>query len=187
MINKELFFNEVDELITINKSIDKNDFELLYFALKKEKGEINVGFLADKIVKNLSGGIFTKEIMISWEFLQTEIGRALIKAKFEMGNDIYFTSDVADITGYSKQFIGQEIKSGNIEYEKRKGIIFFRESSLNRYLTKKKINALEKKHEIVYECQKEKLISVGFEGEEDYNVIRKIDKKRTTPKITKKN
>lgn len=182
MINKDLFFKEVNELITINKSIDKTDFELLYFALIKEKGEFNVGFLADKIVKNLSGGVLTKEIMISWEFLQTEIGRALIKAKFEIGNDIYFTSDVVDITGYSKQFIGQEIKSENIEYEKRKGIIFFRESSLNRYLSKKKINALEKKHEIVYECQKEKLVSVGFEGEEDYNVIRKTGEKENNSK-----
>jgi len=168
MINKNLFFKEVEELITKNNRIDKVDFELLYSVLEEGKNEINTGFLADRIVSSLAG-IFTKELLISWEFLQTEVGRALIKAKFEMSNDIYFTNDIVEITGYSKQFISQEIKSGNIEYEKRKGIIFFRESAVNKYLAKKKINILNKKQEITYKGQIEHLISVGYEGEEKYN------------------
>lgn len=166
MINKELFFKEVENLIIINNRVDKADFELLYICLT-EKNSVNSGFLADKIVGSLSGA-FTNETMISWEFLQTEVGRALVKAKFEMSNDIYFISDISDITGYSKQFIGQEIKANNIEYEKRKGTVFFRESAVNKYLFKKKINILNKKKEITYKCQIESLLSVGFEVEEEY-------------------
>lgn len=37
--------------------------------------------------------------MVSWEFLSSEIGRALLKAKFEVGNDVYFIMDLAKSWG----------------------------------------------------------------------------------------
>lgn len=168
MINKELYFNELDELLMKNSNLDRTDFELLYEVLESKNITTDTAFLADKIVKSLSGGVFT-HTMISWEFLSSEIGRALLKAKFDIANNIYFSSDLADILNCSRQFITKIIKNGDIKYQKRGGIIYFMESDVREYLLqKKKINLINEKKEITYNEAKEKFICGNFERESEY-------------------
>lgn len=170
MINKKIYFKEVEELFNNNKNqnLEKADFEILYMALIGKNKEVDLGYLADKIVKSLSADIFNK-VMVSWDFLQTEIGRALIKAKFEMSNNIYFISDLAEILECSKQNISKDVNNEKIEYEKRKGIVYFRESAVNDYLAYKgKLEAIERKKEYVYEELKEEVIGGGYEREAEY-------------------
>ena len=168
MINKDLYFMELEELLNKNNNLNKDDFILLYeIVTDLTTEETGISSLADKIVKNLSGNIF--ESMISWDFLNTEIGKALIKAKFGIGNDIFFTNDLASILSCSKQFISKEIKSGNIQAKKRGGIIYFTENDIRQYLSKKKKKMSVEKKEIIYEETKEKFDSSHFERENNYN------------------
>lgn len=167
MINKEEYFAEVDELVSKNKSLDKVDFEILYEVLEGKKYTIDATFLADKIVKNLSGNMFT-QTMISWEFLDSEIGRALIKAKFDVGSKIYFTSDVAELMGCSRQFISKEMGDENINYHQRGGIKYFMEKDVKEYMTKKNKLPLQEKQESTYEEIREKIISGEYERESEY-------------------
>lgn len=166
MINKELFFQQVDELSKV-KNIDRTDFELLHELLVNNSSSVDPGYLADKIVTQLSNDFYS-QTMISWEFLQTPIGKALIEAKFGISNDIYFISDLAEIMGCSRQFISKEIKNENIKYEKRGGIIFFREKYVNEYLKKKSVDILDNNKNDKYQTSKESIINGGFEREEKY-------------------
>lgn len=170
-MNKELYFTEVEEIIKANKFnelVVKADFELLYLIVTNQNKEVDGGYVADKIISSLSGSFFTK-VMVSWDFLQGEVGRALIKAKFQVSNDIYFSDDLVSITGYSRQYISKAIKEGKLKGEKRKGTIIFREVEVNKFLELKgKPNLLENKKQYVYEQGKETLIVGGFEREECY-------------------
>lgn len=166
-MNKDLYFAQVDELLKQNKELNKTDFQLLYEALNR-KINIDTAFVADKIVTTLSSNVFT-ETMVSWEFLSTEIGRALLKGKFEIGNNIYFASDLAEILNCSRQFVSKIVKNEEIKFHKRGGIIYFMERDVNQYLIdKNKKNLLEEKKKITYEEAKEQLKSGGFERESDY-------------------
>lgn len=166
-MNKDKYFEEVEELIKNNKNVSKEDFELLFLAVSGVNIHGDIEFLADRIVKDLSSDTF-KEVLVSWQFLQTEVGRAIVKAKFNVGNEIYLTSDLCEITGFSRAFISQEMKAGNIKYEKRKGTVFFRENDVKEYLSKKGIDKIDKENELKYRELKEKLINGDFEREADY-------------------
>ena len=166
-MNKELYFKEVGEILKQTKDLDKSDFQLLFDAVTEKDKKIDSEFLADSIVKKLSWNMFSGTI-IAWSFLETEIGRALIKAKFDLSNNIYLVSDLTQITGYTKVFISQEYKNGNIKGEKRGGTLLFTEKDVREYLSKKGINSLNERKNILYEETKEKLISSGFEREENY-------------------
>lgn len=164
-MDKDLYFNEVNELVEQNNKLDKIDFKLLYEALNG-KININTAFLADKIVSILSGNVFT-QTMVSWEFLDSEVGKALLKAKFEIDTNIYFTTDLAEMLHCSAQNISKEKK--NIGYRKRGGIIYFMEKDVKKYLAdRNKTDLLEEKKKVTYEEAKEKLINGKFEREEDY-------------------
>ncbi|AGK96668.1 hypothetical protein [Clostridium pasteurianum] len=166
-MNKDKYFEEVRELVKMNKNINKEDFELLFLVVSGVDVEVNADFLTDKIVKSLSIP-YSTEILISWGFLQTEVGRALIKAKFNLSNEIYFISDLVELTGFTKSMISKEIAAGNINYEKRGGKIFFRANDVKEYLAKKGIDKVEKENTLKYETIKEKLIGGDFERETDY-------------------
>jgi len=170
-MNKKIYFKEVGEIIEANKTNDlvvKADYELLYLVVTNQNKNVDGGFLADKIVNSFSNTLFT-QVMVSWEFLQSEVGRALIKAKFEVSNDIYLVTDLVDITGYTRQYIRKAEKEGKIISEKRKGTIMFREIEVNRFLKlKNKPNLLENQKSFVYEDAKETLINGGFGREEEY-------------------
>lgn len=166
-MNKDLYFAQVDELLKQNKELNKTDFQLLYEALNG-KITIDTAFVADKVVNTLSGNVFT-QTMVPWEFLNTEVGRVLLKAKFEINTNIYFASDLAEILNCSKQFISKIVKNEEIKFHKRGGIIYFMEKDIKQYLTNKnKANLLEDKQQITYEEAKEQLKNIGFERESEY-------------------
>lgn len=145
MIDSEIFLKEANKL----KNIDKKDLENLLDIVIGKDTNINPSFLADKIINDLFS-LYNVEALVPWRFLETEIGKALILAKFELGNDIYFVSDLVEFTGYSKQYISKEVKQNNIQYKKKGGIIYFTEKSLNEYLRKKGIETISKRKEIQY-------------------------------------
>jgi hypothetical protein len=161
-MNKYKYFKEVDELIKENKNLIREDFELLYLSVSGVKMDINVSYLSDKIIKSLNTNA-NINILSFWEFLQTEVGRAIVKAKFKLSNEIYFIDDVKEITGFSKEFILHEIKSKNIKYGKRNEEIFFKEDDIREYLSKKNIDTLDKENELKYKEQRERLINGIFE------------------------
>lgn len=167
MIDKDLYFSEVNELLKQNSRLEKIDFQLLYEALNG-KITVDTAFLADKIVSILSGNVFT-QTMVSWEFLSSEVGKALLKGKFEISNNIYFASDLAEILNCSRQFVSKIVKNEEIKFHKRGGIIYFMEKDVNQYLIdKNKKNSLEEKKKFTYEEAKEQLVNGKFEREEDY-------------------
>jgi hypothetical protein len=161
-MNKFKYFKEVDELIKENKNLIREDFELLYLSVSGIKMDINIGYLSDKIVNSLNIHDDTN-ILSFWEFLQTEVGKTIVKAKFKLSNEIYFINDLEKITGFSKEFILQEMKSENIKYEKRNKEIFFKEDAIREYLSKRDIDKLDRENELKYKEQREKLINGIFE------------------------
>lgn len=165
MVNREMFFKQVEELI-ITKGIDRLDFQILFEVVNGKDMGIEPGFVADKIVNTLFGAY--SEQLIPWSFLQTEIGKALLLAKFEIGVDVYFVSDLVAYTEYTRQYISKEIKQGNIEHQKREGIIYFTEKAVNDYLKKKGFQTLTERKSIKYSEVKEKHVNGSFERESQY-------------------
>ncbi|AJA48422.1 hypothetical protein CPAST_c23520 [Clostridium pasteurianum DSM 525 = ATCC 6013] len=160
-MNRNKYFKEVDELIKKNEDLIKEDFELLYLSVSGVKMDVNISYLADKIIRSLNNNV-DLNVLNFWEFLQTEIGRAIVKAKFKLDNDIYFVDDVKEITGFSREFILEEIKSKNIKYEKRNSEIFFTGDNIREYLSIKNIDKFDKEIEERYEEQRKKLINGIF-------------------------
>ena len=157
MIIKNNYFLQVKELVSNNANLDENDFTLLYEVLQGNEGKINPGFLADKLVKELFGGMHAP--LIPWDFLETEVGKALIKVKFNYGNDILLVNDVARIVGCSKQYILKECSNENLKGEKRDGTWIIREKDLNEYLVKKGKPSLYEKREVTYATLREEILS----------------------------
>jgi hypothetical protein len=169
-VNKQKYFKEVEELISTSKNsnVERADFEILYLVVTGKNTEVDGCYISDKIVNSLFH-LFGTQVLISWDFLQTEVGRALIKAKFEIGNDIYFMEDLVNITGFTKQYISKQVKEEKIKGEKRKGFIYFRENEVNKFLVaKNKPDLIKNKKQYVYEEVKETLINGGFEREVEY-------------------
>lgn len=137
MINRNQYLNQVEEL-TNSKNLDQKDFITLLEALDGNSN-INTAFMADQIIEMIFGGIY-QEILVPWKFFDTEIGKALLQAKFNIASDDYLIEDLKEITGYSKQYISREINNKNLKAEKKGGTWYIKRNDANEYLIKKGFN-----------------------------------------------
>ena len=173
MLNEKKFDQEVKELEQ-TKKVDLDDLLILKKIAEGEKVEIDSAFLANKIIKDIFQNGYNNEILIPWNFFDTEIGKAILLAKYKISTNIYFVADLVELTGKSRQFISKEVKNGNIVSNKggggskQNGIVYFTEDEVNKYLKKKGYPTIEEKKEVIYKTQKERIINAGYEREEKY-------------------
>lgn len=171
MIDRKKYFEEVDEILK-NKitDLDKQDFVILLSAAVNKDNDNSsqvYEYVVNKIVQGLFGGLFTQPL-IPWNFLNTEIGKVIIQVKFGLNNEIYFINDLVQFTGYTKQFIGKEVKNGNIKMNRKHGIYYAYEKEVDEYLKMKNCKTLKEIQKSLYEEAKEEIINPGFEREEKY-------------------
>jgi|GEM_PF-1622927 len=156
MINKELYFKQA-EAIALDKEITKEDYIILFNIVSGRESQVNAAFIADKIITELFGTLYN-EPLVPWSFYNTEIGKAILQAKFNIGIVFYNVAELCELTGYSKQYIGKEIKRENIKAEIHgKKTFFFREDDVNDYLKKKGLKTIYERNENIYTEEKERI------------------------------
>jgi hypothetical protein len=162
-IDKSKYFEQVEQLVT-NKSIPFENFSKLYeIASSDNSNNADSSFIVDKIVNLIFYSGYGSEVTIPWSFFDTEIGKALLYVKYNLNiQDIYFVNDIADVTGFSKQYIVREASAGRIKGIKRGGNWVFLKDDVNNYLIKKDLKSL-------YPTNEEVIIEPGFERTEGYN------------------
>lgn len=169
IVDRELFLKQVQEL-ALTKQIDRKDLEILLDIVSGEEHNIDIDsqYLADKIINDLFK-LYTVETLVPWDFFSTEIGKAILFAKFGLEeSEVYFTSELAEMTGFSKQYISKEIKNNNISHKKKGGIIYFSEKQVDNYLRKKGLQTISEKKDLKYKEIKEKIIYGGYERQSKY-------------------
>lgn len=166
MINK--YLDEVNVLVS--KGVDREDIELLLRIASGEQIDVDKKYLTDKILDDLFNNGYTQDILIPLSFLDTEIGKALGRVRFYMHKEKkYRVKDICDVTGYSRQYISEEIENGNIVCEREGRNIYFNEVEFNKYLEKKGFKSLSEEKELKYNEVKDEFRTVNFEREEGYN------------------
>lgn len=164
MINKEKFERESKEILKKNKVLSDKDFETLFKAYENRDNSIDNGLIADEFINKMFGSLYT-ETLIPWNFFDTEIGKVILKIKYDYeDNRTYTIKDITRIIDKSKQFVGQEIHSGKLIAYKKDGKVTIYKQDLDNYLKRR-----EKKHGNIniYEEEEEKIITPD-NGEEKF-------------------
>lgn len=169
MIDEKKYFDEVNKLVS--RGADEKDFALLLKIALGEDISVDKKYLTNKILNNLFNNGYTQDTLIPLSFLdETEVGKAIGRVKFYMSEDKkYRIKDVCSMTGYSRQYISEEIANGNIVCEREGKRVYFTESELNKYLEKKGFETLELKNELNYKEVREEFKYPEFEREEEYD------------------
>lgn len=166
-MNKEMFFKQANEILCKTKDLTMEDFELLYSYAISNKSRSKGIEIADVIVQKLAGHT-TSDVLISWDFLSTEVGKALLKVRFEIGSDILFLNDIVKLTGTSKAAVSKAMSSGVLECERRDGKVFTKEIYVKQYLSKKGVKVMQENKEISYDEAIEQIVNPGYEREKEY-------------------
>jgi hypothetical protein len=137
LINKEKFQKESKEILKKNKALSNKDFETLFKTYENKDNSINKTLVADEFINKMFGSLYT-ETLIPWSFFDTEIGKLVLKIKYDYeDNRIYTIKDVTRIINKSKQFVGQEIHSGKLIAYKKDGKITIYKQDLDNYLKRR--------------------------------------------------
>lgn len=165
MISRELYFNQVKEILKANNSLNVKEFENLYsFYLNgADSNEIDKTLLCDIIVKKLFDSSLYTSLLVPWNFLDTEVGKVLISVKFGQENSgIFFVSEVTELLGKKQQYISREIKEGKLRAYKRGGKVIIYRQDLDKYIRDKGLDIKE------YKQLEEKILTPGYERTEKY-------------------
>lgn len=136
MVSKESYIKEIDS-IKISESVKEKLMYLYDCYLGKQtckflKNEIKL--VLEEMLKN----DFSKEILIPYKFLESSIGIVLFTLQFKGVEKIYNTKDLIELSGYSKQYIHQQIRDKAIvSHKDSNGNYFFDESEVMSYLKQK--------------------------------------------------
>lgn len=166
-INKNDFLKEVEE-IKKYRNIDINDFEILFKAYKGEKIEkgIDITELCIKAIKDIFEVL--GETWIPYNFFEGSIGKVIMSVKLGINNRVYLTSDLMEVTGFSRTYIAKEMSIGNLKGDKRPGTILFYENDVNEYLAKKGLGTISDLKAEIYEKKEEEIISPDYERDVEY-------------------
>lgn len=169
-MNKKLFFIQAEEIVSKTKDITMEDFNVLYNLSISNTPFSKGSNFVDQLVKKMSG-ITSTDPLISWNFLATEVGKAILKVKFEIGSDLLFVPDVVKLLGKTRQHVSNLLSSQEIKSEKREGKVFTHDVYVHEYLVNQgieTIRSIEKNKEFTYDEAVEKIINSGYEREEEY-------------------
>lgn len=136
MFYKEKYMEQVKEINRFS-NISERDFDLLYRAAQGESIEEDPKALVERIVLSMFKNQYSSEILIPWNFFATPVGEAIAAVRFGRAEEVYLIHELAELMGYSVQYIHKEVKNGNLKGEQRGKVWLFKESSVNDYLTKK--------------------------------------------------
>lgn len=131
--NKKELITEINEMDTEIKEmiIDCYEHAAGNKSIKNPKEVVN------KVLKELFKTNFSEEILIPLSFHNTQLAKVLFSILYGIESKIYLMSEVVELTGFSRQYLGQEAKDGNILGTKCKGSWTFEKEEVNRYLSKK--------------------------------------------------
>lgn len=96
------------------------------------KVSLESGFVK-KVLKDLFPNPYTEDILIPLKFHETLIGRMLFTVLYETSKQ-YTVNELVQITGHTKQYIGQELKSGKLKGEKINNRWVVNEENLKKYM-----------------------------------------------------
>ncbi len=174
-INKDKYYNQVNNLNIEVMNLDMNDFDILYRAASGElEDNIDFDYIRTTVNKILRGifsiNISLSELLVPLNFLDTEIGKAILKVRFGISAGVYIAADLAKLTGYSVQYITAEAKRENIKGEQRGVTWLFSADEVEKYMIKKGLWQTK----IYYPEPEEKFIG-GYDREAEYIVNKSTD------------
>lgn len=161
-MNKDRFIKEVKGFLNNNKNLNREDFETLFKFNIDTKGDNARVVFCNELIKKMFGTAY-QEPLIPWSFFDTEIGKAVIKIKYDQSSDVFFVREIAEMLGKTRQYINQEIKAGSLRAYKRCGNSVIYRGDLENYLKKRGID-----EKILYKETDEKIIVPNNEREEKY-------------------
>lgn len=144
-----------EELMKEIKVIDNLEIRETILALYNHVSE-NVSIesptqTAENLLKSLFPSPFTTDIMIPYSFHQTAIGKLIfyciynLEKYYTMNELIEFTKNEEQPKGFTRQFLGQEIKSEKLKGIRSGGRWLFTEKQINDYLTFKKFKTISER------------------------------------------
>lgn len=136
MVSKESYIKEIESLKISESCRDKLIFLYDCYLGKQECKSIKneVKTVLEEMFKN----DFSKDITIPYKFLESSVGIVLFSLQFKGEEKIYNTRDLIELSGYSKQYIHQQIRDKAIvSHKDSNGNYFFYESEVMNYLKNK--------------------------------------------------
>lgn len=140
---KSDFVKEVESIVENKETRVK--LERLYDHLKGYVKIENPNVEIEEVLRDLFGR-FTQDILIPYKFHNTLIGIVIFTIMYGMQENTYTTKDIINVTGYSKQYLKQEMDCKNLIGTKVGGKWHFTESQFNEYLIKKGFRNNDEKH-----------------------------------------
>lgn len=142
IFSQESYMEQAKSLVAKTQGkLTMNEFEDLYNAALGKKIE-KIDALIEKIVNELFLMPYMSKPLLPWDFFKSPVGEVIAIVNFGLSlkiDEIVFGKELADLAGFTVQYINQEIKRGNLDaYQKPNGVWLIREDEANRYLAKKK-------------------------------------------------
>lgn len=161
MIDRKKYFEQVEMILSNSSNLTIEDFRKLFDIVSGYEENSESVVLAEKIVKGIFSNALYNELMMPWSFFDTELGRAILKAKFGFMNTPYLVNDIVALTGFTRQHIAREAENGSLKGIKKGGTWLFTKEAVEEYLDKKNISR-------PYKSAEEQIINPGFERESGY-------------------
>lgn len=129
--DRKIFMKEVESLT--NEKV-KERLIKVYEAFLGKEDKVNLKKEAKDVLKELFKKDFSKEIDIPFSFLDTTIAKLLFGIMYATEEKQYTMGDLVELTGYTRQYLWQEIESKNLKGDKVGGRWRFNESEVKRYM-----------------------------------------------------
>lgn len=146
-MNEELFLSEIEQIK--DESIKEDLLNLWNIQVKSYDGVVDEKFeLANKILNALfNPESMSNDTNIPLSFLNKEIGKLIMSSMTSVNSKLYSVNEVVELTktedrpsGYSVQYIIQEIRSGRMKAIKKGNRWFLQHSELKKFLEYKGLN-----------------------------------------------
>lgn len=150
-----MFIPEKKELVKEIEILENEEIKqkllILYDHLLGKKNVVNVNVIVKEVITELFPNRFSTDVMIPLAFHDTLIAKLLFSIIYCKQERMYGMQEVIELTktdkkpsGFTRQYLGQEIQNKNLHGEKKGGRWLFKESEVNRYLAKKGITNINK-------------------------------------------
>lgn len=141
--DKSVFIKEVEE-ITDSKETREKLIKLYDHSTGYEKTN-NANKLIHEVLKELFGDKFSADPVIPYKFLGTNIAKVVFSIMYNLNENLYSMEDLIELAkaeirpeGYTRQYLGQEIRDGKLKGTKKGKVWWFTEEEVREYFDKKK-------------------------------------------------
>ncbi|MBU3173256.1 hypothetical protein [Clostridium estertheticum] len=145
---KEEFLKEIDKTATINVET-REELIRIYNHLKGYEKIVNINECLENVLREMFGK-YTTDIMIPYQFHKSMIGTVIFSVMYGMKEVTYTVKDIIQLTktdknpkGYTKQYVGQEIRDGNLKGNVERGRHVFVKEDVNKYLVTKGLKTIQ--------------------------------------------